>query len=262
MNNHPDAQVAASVVPSMTVLSVPEPHATAIVWGIKTVETRSCSVLYRGPIRIHASNKQAADLTDFGDWTYHRPRSGQPELCTEGSVWDGAPDPDRFAEGSARQCHPGHIVGTATIAGCVPIVSHRQNIARFAARRWNPHISLIKHGGQNAVGDLVSFLSEDNGFWECDVINDQQPWGDWKPGRYAILLTDPQPTSSRCPICLNGQDPTAVPHRGDLADCGHWPTCPGCEGEWACDPIPASNQPGTPVQRTGHPELTSIEASQ
>jgi len=42
---------------NFTALSVRQPWANLLVWGLKTIEVRSWSTNYRGPLLIHASKK-------------------------------------------------------------------------------------------------------------------------------------------------------------------------------------------------------------
>jgi hypothetical protein len=57
----------------MKALSIRQPYATAIAWGLKKFETRSFEVNYRGPLAIHASathirwqeRRQIADIMRY-----------------------------------------------------------------------------------------------------------------------------------------------------------------------------------------------------
>jgi hypothetical protein len=64
---------------------------------------------------------------------------------------------------------------------------------------------------------------------EDTVVEDQRPYGDFTPGRYAWVLSDIKLTSERCPLCWGS---------------GSWPemtrqVCPTCQATGGCAPVPA-----------------------
>jgi hypothetical protein len=99
--------------------------------------------------------------------------------------------------------------------------------------RWKDTLTLVTPGGERD-------------------ITDQLEYGDWTPGRWAIELADPVPTTERCPWCCgSGNDPDS---RGEdfygSIEPGSVDPCPVCEPDrpgnqiGRCDPIPVSGLQG------------------
>jgi hypothetical protein len=66
------------------------------------------------------------------------------------------------------------------------------------------------------------------------LVEDQHPYGDFAPGRFAWILDDIKPVSRRCPLCWGS---------------GSWPSptrqlCPLCLGRLSCQPVPAKGHQG------------------
>lgn len=82
----------------MRALTVHQPHAWAIVRGIKRIENRSRSTLYRGPLAIHAGLSRES-LGDRDDW--------------DDAVMVGLPD--------WRDLPFGAVVGVVDLIDCVAV---------------------------------------------------------------------------------------------------------------------------------------------
>lgn len=81
-------------------LSIMQPWAALIVYGLKDIENRSWSTRFRGPVLIHAGKKRDGDAQDDVDGFLH-PVTG------ESLPWDGL------------TFDTGGVVGVAEIVDCV-----------------------------------------------------------------------------------------------------------------------------------------------
>ena len=155
----------------MKALTIRQPWATLIALGVKTIETRS----WRAPkaligqrVAIHAGKALPPFGLQLGPWTI---------VDTPGR-WV-ASDCDR---GLVRDLPLGAVVAVATLADCVPIV---QATAELATRAVEPCV-VIGYGD-----DLTLYhpTNREGLNWGLDV-DDQLPYGDYQPGRWAWMLTD------------------------------------------------------------------------
>ena len=95
-----------------------------------------------------------------------------------------------------------------------------------------------------------------------DDVTEQLPLGDYRPGRWAWVLTDPHRCQDRCPNpdCERGVIDLTQPHRGGP---WQWQLCPVCAapggqvpGDGRCDPIPTRGAQGVwewPLSRGSQP---------
>jgi hypothetical protein len=120
----------------------------------------------------------------------------------------------------------GAIVATATLADVVPIVD--TGIGEYPERRARVY---ERRDGLMFLDPTVP-LGEG---WR--KIEDQRPYGDFTPGRYAWLLEDVKPTTERCPACW-GEGHVWMPSRAFAT------MCPACDHTGRCDPIPAKGRQG------------------
>ncbi len=225
-------------------LTLWQPWASLIAIGAKTIETRSWSTAYRGPLLIHAGASTAGIDQLPGDcegseedgWRYGYVGDWQASYCycsgdtgTRGEaemIYDG-PD-HRFDWIDDRLALPlGAVVASVVLADCVPIGPpfDREGIG-------DPYdCAVVQENGEMYV---YRGLNPERG-------TDQLPYGDFTPGRYAWLLDDMKPTIERCPRCWGtGALPTgAVKPAGP-----HFYPCPNCAGEGVCDPVPARGHQG------------------
>lgn len=161
----------------MNALTIRQPWASLIAAGVKTIETRSWSTKYRGPLAIHAGTSKPK-RSAVGDWLPCEQFNGSWVL-----------------EHYARGCHgaPGEIpmpigavVATCTLADVVPIVhvdDEDCDMDCVVVTESGIHLDLFR-------GAIFP-------------MDEQLPFGDFTPGRYAFLLTDitplpePQPAKGR-----------------------------------------------------------------
>ena len=159
---------------TLPAISLHAPWGTAIAHGLKRWETRSwpCPPRYIGQtIAIHQAKRRPDLAGTFGDWS----------ICKT----DGYAGSLYFLV-SPSECAElalGAIVATARIVACVSCV--------------------VRDAEQTGISRNV------NGLWylrpgdhpsEADNITDQEPWGDFTPGRWAWQLDQIQPLAVPVPV--------------------------------------------------------------
>lgn len=130
-----------------------QPWASAAALGFKWIETRSWRTSYRGKLGIHAGLTTAA--------------VGAP-------VWDAAADHVVMGGGSFYPLGfpNGVLLATCELLDCVPIVGEDRGVGRVVQNDDGLHL-----WPEKCVVDDPD-------------ISDQEPWGDFTPGRWAWLLGD------------------------------------------------------------------------
>lgn len=178
----------------MKVITVYQPNATLIVMGVKTIETKTGPPAgsLRPPgvkpiprsgiepgerIAIHAAAKKPRIPSTYGPWTVDE----HPAYGLYVDEMDGL--------GLEFTLPLGAIVGTVTMVTAVPIVECSDRA---------PHIC-------DTAGALLlhSALDEPwrpDGTTEIDVTY-QHPLGDFTPGRWGLILADPEPCA---PVPIRG----------------------------------------------------------
>lgn len=156
----------------MKTLTIRQPWASLIAAGVKTIETRSWSTRYRGPLAIHAGA--------------HHPVPGE-ELCGDsGWYWEWDVDHGIVINHREPWCeHPaplGAVVATCTLADVVPVDS----------LGWT---ELWSGWAWQLNGGLLRPPQPDPTVRNLRVVANiyQRPFGDFTPGRYAWLLADITP---------------------------------------------------------------------
>lgn len=230
----------------MKTITVAQPYASLIVAGIKTIETRpfapNGSMRPEGQrgqpgkpiepgerIAIHAAAPRPVRVGDWIPWQQHG------EWCVQR---DTTKSGDLFASHATVWTPLGAIVGTVVVADVVPIKAVDDTVSPA----WCPHIA-PKH---NQPDGLWHWRGEDTHasipIWDTLDISDQLPLGDYRPGRWGWLLTDPRPTTVECPTdCtrFGGKWPG-----WKLGSNWDWVPCPVCGGETRCDQVPARGRQG------------------
>jgi hypothetical protein len=172
---------------AVKALSLWQPWASLVALGVKTIETRSWSTSYRGPLAIHAS-KRIARLHEADEAWRAMPRGTyEATRSTE--------NPSRFPP-SGQICDPlplGAVVATCTLVDVVP----------------TDKVSFIRathDHGAHRDGACGGCLEGTRSKWEnfgtrfgADVAVSQRPYGDYTPGRYAWLLADIEPLAEPIP---------------------------------------------------------------
>jgi hypothetical protein len=201
----------------MKALTIRQPWASLVATGVKTIETRSWSTKYRGPLAIHAG-KVGAAFQMHPEWdAWEALAEFWGETDGEG-LWHECAAGEGYQEGY-RTPPFGAVIATCELVDVLPI-------------------SLIDHDAgrtEDRVVDMPLFrglhLRRDR---EDVVIEDQRPYGDFAAGRFAWMLADIKPTTQRCPLCWGA---------------GSWPyftrqVCPLCCVKKVTEPVPARGRQG------------------
>lgn len=207
------------------VLSIHQPYASLITSGVKRWETRSwsCPARYVGRrIAIAATVKRPRDYWCRADRHPEFPATLDPFYNHDDHV-----DIQESSDGEwfrYRWAGPlGCILGTVVVARSLPITwcsdTGPEHICRWGSSTLLHHLPLT-----------------------CDPpteqdISDQLPYGYWVTGEWAWELTDPQPSTERCPWCL-------VHPASDSGPLAPASDCPVCDGTGHCDPIPVKGRQG------------------
>lgn len=196
----------------MKAITLWQPWASAIALGYKTIETRSWSApkaLIGQRIAIHAAQRYPAPFQGdrIGDFTF------------------------------TEDIPLGAIVASAVLTDCVPTLDVDDELPIA----WMRHVAPI-HRNELWLWNGPSFTynaSTGQPTWLHDVITDQLPYGDFRPGRWAWLLDDIAPTTERCPACWGEGcfHEERMHGGGDVADLITG-ICSVCDRDGVCDPIP------------------------
>jgi len=146
----------------MKGLTLTQPWATLVAIGAKSIETRSWSTSYRGPIAIHAAKgfpKWASETCGDDPFRTELQKAGVTFRAQPVRHWYHSPYPYRLDGGLPI----GAIVAVATLVEVV-LTGDMQN--------------RIGHGGKVFLGA--------RGTW--DLTAQEGAFGDFAPGRYAWML--------------------------------------------------------------------------
>lgn len=167
----------------MKMLTFHQPWAQLIAHGAKTIETRAWSTRYRGPLAIHAAKSIPAGLhlTKVGDWTimsrFTEPESG-PELRRLGAVDGGTLVPDRVERGHAVPLPLGAVVAVCDLVDVVPITAMVRSGQACVVVQTDPGAALWRRE-PDGMGEVWRHRGH---------VDDQLPFGDFRPDRFAWLL--------------------------------------------------------------------------
>lgn len=208
----------------MKAITVYQPHASLIVAGVKTIETKPSPP--NGPMRpdevrglpglriepgeriaIHAAAVAPTEDAVFGPWEVHEYADNRWRVS--------------LTERPTRRIvlPLGAIVGTVVVADALRIVEEDDPIPLPCIEPGERHLSLW-YPASGAPGDEATE----------HYVTDQLPLGDFTPGRWGWLLTDPKPTTELCICCLNDRRSGAV--------------CMLCNDQHGTDPVPVRGHRG------------------
>lgn len=180
----------------MKAVTLHQPWATLIALGHKHIETRSWtppSSLIGETIAIHASSPRRWRNIAIGDeWIFGKP------MLPEGTPWS-LYRMKTSKLGDWRTCVEAHplpemaIVATATLAAVLPMVevgadppTDHLTIGVGKMHLWRyvgePHGNRRRWSPWNPKGDGTP-----------TDVEDQRPFGDYQPGRFAWMLEDVRP---------------------------------------------------------------------
>ena len=219
----------------MKALTIRQPWAQLIALGVKTIETRSWrapKALIGQTIAIHAGlAKPESDwpksITDYTMWL---DEFGERFLQRYWYTDEQTPGADVWPLGYEDWPLPlGAIVATATLADCLPMVDID------ARGGYEPSQLLICPSG---------LFRSDRDSRNADYdITAQLPYGDYRPGNWAWLLTDVQPTTKRCPACMGADEQVFTqPGMGETIHARLY--CDECDATGSSPPIPAKGKQG------------------
>ena len=202
---------------------------------MKSIETRSWSTKYRGPLAIHAGS-QRPPLMHLPPYPPGRLGADEPRFMVIDTITDDAfkglqPTGKRIPkraqtptlffphagphgrphvqgtpateQGTAVYLPLGAIVATCTLVDVVPIVNLGEETAvrRIEVGTAGGEPNLMLCSPDPLVNDEpeagIDFDASD--YYERD-ITDQRPYGDFTPGRYAWLLADVVPVDPPVPF--------------------------------------------------------------
>ncbi len=165
----------------MKALTISQPWASLIAEGVKTIETRSRSTKYRGPLAIHAGKVGASFQTQLE-------RDGWDALAevygeTDGEqLWHECAAGAGYQEGY-RMPPFGAVIAMCELVSVVPSTE----ITWRVGTGWNLHDRRIAVWGDC---ERTHFIGDD-----------ERPYGDFTPGRHAWLLADIKPIE---PVAAKG----------------------------------------------------------
>ncbi len=159
-------------------LTLHQPWASLIALGVKSIETRSWSTSYRGPLAIHAGKEEPTTPMPLGHGCV-------VEIKGEGPVWM-----DEAHDGEWLALPLGAVVATCQLVAVVPMIDHCGTDMGAPAHLCESTGALLLHRPEDAPFD--------DGTTERDVT-DQLPFGDFTPGRFAWLLEDVKPVDPPIP---------------------------------------------------------------
>lgn len=247
----------------MKALTLHQPWASLIALGYKTIETRSWATSHRGPLAIHAGTRRpplmslpprprGRDTDGWHPWlvidtitdpAHQRPhrqgervpkRSQTPTLFYPHAGPHGRPHvkgTPATERDTAIYLPLGAVVATCTLVDCVPTDGRWVSYADDIDPSADDVGCVPAHGGWVRDGEDPEYL--------YTLSVGQLPFGDFTPGRWAWLLDDVQPTTSRCP----GEFLRKHCSCSEPGWC-HRQTCSLCRGRGTCDPIPARGRQG------------------
>ena len=190
---------------STKVLTLHQPWASLVALGVKTIETRSWSTQYRGPLAIHAAVKRPSQAQRVGSFYVDWGLDPSLGALTNGGFDEGlgfllvdGRYSEHNADGTTRPLpseafspvHLGAIVATCTLVDVVPIVADPGIGASMldlpipcAAVLPPSTLSVLRGPGRIAQGASEQIL-----------------YGDFTLGRYAWLLADVVPVDPPVPF--------------------------------------------------------------
>ncbi len=157
----------------MKALTVRQPWASLISLGVKRIETRSWSTSFRGPLAVHAGRAlpPKGDL-HIGDYTV---------MWNGDDTWGMARHRPTYDQSTwVRRLPLGAVVAVADLVDVVPMVEMFDTDAP----------SVIGPAGDHWWHFPADERHPDYG---GRIIDDQVPYGDFTPGRYAWLLDNVRP---------------------------------------------------------------------
>lgn len=207
-------------VGGLKALTMHPEHAAGFALRLRTIETRGWATRYRGRIAIHASVRDPDSAAARREpWSR--------------AIMAAIPHGDPLVRGA--------VVATAQLVDCVPMVDGLANRDTPLGEMLDAHGGHFLMVGPRGIAEWHRRPGLDGPRSAIRRPHDDQlPYGDFQPGRWAWLLDDIQPTTERCPACW-GRDADLRPDSGGRE---RLVVCQVCFGKAGCDPIPAKGRQG------------------
>lgn len=161
----------------MKALTVRQPWAQLIALGVKSIETRSWSTGYRGPLAVHAGRAlpPKGDL-HIGDYTV---------MWNGDDTWGMARHRPTYDQSTwVRRLPLGAVVAVADLVDVVPMIDGSLG---WTEDSDTPPAALV------LSWDTSAMLVDTRATGPFPDYSDQLPYGDFTPGRYAWLLDNVRP---------------------------------------------------------------------
>lgn len=168
----------------MKALTLWQPWASLVAHRIKTIETRSWSTNYRGPLAIHAAQRPpvvGASVAVRG-WSVGHHRLRYHDHVDEGYTLS------RLGEETTCRLPLGVVLATAELVDVIPMAHAGEEGA-------------IRTLDIDGDGSLWIVEADPGELEEQDwrEVTDQRPFGDYTPGRFAWLLEHIEPLAEPVP---------------------------------------------------------------
>jgi hypothetical protein len=184
---------------SIRALSLHQPWASLVALGVKSIETRSWSTKYRGPLAIHAAKTlkgiDALDGEQESGWRFGYVGDFQAAYCFHTSDEGDRGDtmladlrPPHLVPPSIADPVPmplGAVVAICELVDCVPMVDVLTGDGPDDHEAHRTALYLLPE----AIEVVDRFTYSDDPGHSRDVT-EQRPYGDFRAGRWAWLLAD------------------------------------------------------------------------
>lgn len=172
----------------MKVLTIRQPYASLIALGVKTIETRSWSTAYRGPLVFHAAARRPT--MDIAGYSCHEER-------LDHLWWLQHPAAPGHAHPDVSLLPLGAIVATCVVADVVPVFDG------LSGQKPPRHYLMdCEHEGHlpHQEGGLWLFGPGRPNYGMPTRVQTERPFGDFAPGRFAWLLDNVQALDEPVPF--------------------------------------------------------------
>jgi hypothetical protein len=169
----------------MKVLTLSQPFATLVAIGAKKIETRSWSTKYRGPLAIHAAKTIPREYKSLCNWMVEPFAS-----VLKGVLWDSKPVimnmfgqeiPGTSYQEFKDKLYLGCVIAICELTACIRISDNLD---------WKMNIF---------QADDRKDLKYTQAFVKIPPPEPELSFGDYKPGRYAWILTNLKPLEKPIP---------------------------------------------------------------
>jgi hypothetical protein len=234
---------------TLSCITTPQPLATLAGLGVVTVlvlPDPAPEGLVGQRVGIYADEKSAYRVLIHEDDPERRLWSSGSQVLTMPKFGNE----DVWAHGNPFLPLPmGAVVASATLQAVLPVLAYDDELPTA----WMPHIAptydghwVVWHGPTDTEVPSTGRPS-----WRRTDLSDQLPYlSDIRPGMWCWILSDPAPTTTRCPACwgegtVNDERPALLRPTSDTWRRGFGRIiCPRCFERGSCEPIRVAGGPG------------------